>query len=329
MKYDFITIGGATEDITFYTKEGILIDNKRDILRQKLLAFEYGAKLKIDKTHSSFGGGAANTAVNFSRLGFRSAALVSIGRDDRGKKILKNFRKQRVSTKLAQRIKKRETGFSFLLVGQDNEHIVFSNRAANKELRIRNYELRMLKKAKWIYITSLSGKWQEVLRRIFSKHRFKVAWNPGHIQLNYGRKALGKYLEKTEVLIVNKDEAIELVLSDKKYSLEPRQFFNNIKNLLTILKSWGPEIVVITNGSKGAYVYNGKKTYYQKILKESRRVDTTGVGDAFGSSFVAGLELFDGDIQKAMHLGVKNTASVIAQQGAQNGLLSKRDLNYD
>jgi len=41
MKYDIITIGGATEDITFYTKEGVLIDNKKDVLRQKLLAFEY------------------------------------------------------------------------------------------------------------------------------------------------------------------------------------------------------------------------------------------------------------------------------------------------
>ena len=37
MKYDVITIGGATEDITFYTKEGMLIANRKDISRQKLL----------------------------------------------------------------------------------------------------------------------------------------------------------------------------------------------------------------------------------------------------------------------------------------------------
>jgi len=64
----------------------------------------------------------------------------------------------------------------------------------------------------------------------------------------------------------------------------------------------------------------------QNILKEKKRVDTTGVGDAFGSSFVAGLELYKGNIQKAMHLGVKNTASVVSQQGAQNGLLNKKDI---
>jgi len=51
MKYQIITIGGATRDITFFTKEGILIDNHRDVLRQKLLAFEYGAKIRVDRFH--------------------------------------------------------------------------------------------------------------------------------------------------------------------------------------------------------------------------------------------------------------------------------------
>ena len=45
MKYDFLSIGGMTEDLVFFTDEGILLDNKDDILRQKLLAFEYGAKI--------------------------------------------------------------------------------------------------------------------------------------------------------------------------------------------------------------------------------------------------------------------------------------------
>ena len=48
MKYDIIAIGGAVEDITFYTNEGVLLDNQKNLFKQKLLAFEYGAKIKID-----------------------------------------------------------------------------------------------------------------------------------------------------------------------------------------------------------------------------------------------------------------------------------------
>ena len=326
MKFDFITIGGATEDITFYTKEGELLDNKKDILRQKLLAFEYGAKIKVDKAYSTYGGGAANTAVNLSKLGFRVASLVAVGDDLRGEGIIRNLKKHGVNPKYIKRIKTAESGFSFLLVGPSNEHIVFSNRAANNQLSITNSELRILKNVRWIYMTSLSGKWKAVLDQVFSLKKTKISWNPGHIQLNAGFNAIGKYLQKTTVLIVNKDEAIELAISDKRLKNKDNRFLNNTKNLLKIIKSWGPEIVIITRGQKGADAYDGEKFYHQDILKEKRRLDTTGVGDAFGSTFTAGLRIFKGDIQKAMHLGVKNTASVIGQQGAQNGLLTRKEI---
>ncbi len=328
MKYDVVTIGGATEDITFYTGEGVLISNKNDILRQKLLAFEYGTKIKIDNSHSTFGGGAANAAVSLSKLGFKAAVLIAVGRDIRGKEILDNLKNNGVDIKLAQKKKNIESGFSFLLVGNDNEHIVFSNRAANSELRITNYELRILKNTKWIYLTSLSGDWREVLEKIFAGPA-KIAWNPGHIQLNSGYNAIGKYLKNTEVLIVNKDEAIELVVSKKLFKKKSFRFLNKIENLIKIIHSWGPQIAVVTNGKYGAYAYDGKKLYRQPIIKETKRVDTTGVGDAFGSSFVAGLELYGGDIDKAMHLAARNSASVISEQGAQNGLLSKKEIKYN
>lgn len=326
MKYDFITIGGATEDITFYTDEGVLIKNKKNVLRQNLLAFEFGAKIKIDKAYSTFGGGASNTAVNFSRLGFKTASLISVGDGERGKKVLENLKNQNVDIAFSKIIKNRETGFSFLLVGPENEHIVFSNRAVNDELKISVFDLRKIKNTEWIYITSLSGEWEDVLKKIFSLKKAKIAWNPGNEQLVAGISVLKKYLKQTSVLCVNKDEAIELVVSDPKYKKKPTKFLNNSRNLQKIIKSWGPEIVVVTKGRQGVDVYDGECFYHQNIIKEKKVEDTTGVGDAFNSSFVAGLEAYQGDIKKAIRLGLRTTASVVAKQGAQNGLLSKKDL---
>ncbi|MFA6393968.1 MAG: PfkB family carbohydrate kinase [Patescibacteria group bacterium] len=326
MKHDLISIGGATEDITFYTKEGILMDNKKDVLRQKLICFEYGAKIKVDKSRATFGGGAANVAVSASRLGLKSAALATLGNDDRGKRIRDNFLKEGVDAGFLQYSRNKETGFSFLITGQENEHVVFSNRAANDELKIMNYELRILGKAKWIYITSLSGEWQDALKKIFKAEGPKIVWNPGHRQLLKGYKTLGKYLKKTEALIVNKDEAIELVKSCGDFASKGGAFLNDMNNLLGVISSWGPKIVVITNGKHGASVRAGNENYYQKILKEKKRINTAGVGDAFGSSFIAGLEIYAGNIKKAMFLGVKNTASVVGHYGAQTGLIKRKDL---
>ena len=322
MKYDFITIGGATEDITVYTREGMIIDNKGDILKQKLLAFEYGAKLKVDRAYSTYGGGAANAALCLSKLKFHVAALVALGRDNRGDRIIDNFRRHKVDIRLAQRYKGHDSGFSFLLVGQSNEHVVFSNRAANNKLTVGVNELRQLDQAGWLYVTSLSGEWKKVLDNVF-KSKAKVAWNPGHIQLHTGVIGIGKYLKKTGILIVNKDEALELVVSSPDFSETDRRKLDSVKHLLKFLKEKGPEIAVITNGRFGADAYDGREFYHQNILKEKKRVDTTGVGDAFGSTFTAGLIIAKGNIRKAMKMSVKNTASVISQQGAQNGLLSK------
>jgi ribokinase len=320
-KYDFITVGGTTEDITFYTNEAIMIDNKCDILAQKLMAFEYGAKLRIEKSYSTFGGGASNAAVCLAKLGLNVATLVAVGNDNRAKDIVKNFKEAQVKTNLIQRVKQKETGFTFFVVGKDKEHVGFSNRAANQELKISQKEIKELNKSHWIYLTSLSGKWTEVLKKVFAIDA-NIAWNPGHIQLHAGFKTIGKYLKKTTMLTINKDEAIELVVTNPKFRNKDNRFLNNTRNLLKIINEYGPKIVVITKGKKGADAYDGEKFYHQDILKEKKRMDTTGVGDAFGSTFTAGLFLFDNDIQKAMRMAVKNTASVISKQGAQNGLLS-------
>ncbi len=314
------------EDITFYTKQGQLIDNRQDIFRQKLLAFEYGAKLKIDSAHSTFGGGAANVAVAAERLGLKSAAIFAVGNDDKGKRIIKNLKNQGVDTRFAQKIKGKMSGFSFLLVGPGNEHIIFSHRAANSDLEIKRKNLEKID-SEYLYITSLSGEWREVLRNVFAANsgkKFKIAWNPGNIQLTQGQSLIRKFLKRTHIFIVNQDEATELVASDKKVMRNRREnagFLSKVKNLLRVIKRYGPEIVVITRGKRGADVYDGNNFFHIKIKKEQKRVDTTGVGDAFGSSFVCGLKLYKGDIQKAMELGIKNTASVVSKQGAQNGLV--------
>jgi sugar/nucleoside kinase (ribokinase family) len=321
MKYDVITIGGATEDITFYTKEGILIDNKKDVLRQKLLAFEYGAKIKIDSTNSYFGGGAANAAVCFNRLGFRSAAAVCVGDDQRGSRIKDNFRKNKVGLDLIETAKGKETGFSFILVGPGCEHIVFSNRGANSELKVRS---KRLKTFKWIYLSSLSGDWQENLTEIFKLKSVKISWNPGHRQILAGYGKLKGFLAKTDVLILNLDEATELVMSHPDFKKKPAAFFKEAGHLLSVIKSWGVGIVLITAGEKGAYSFDGKKFYRQSAQKVKDKVNTTGVGDAFGSSFVAGLEAFNGDISKSLKLAALNSASVVAHFGAQTGLLKMK-----
>ena len=91
IKNKITTIGGATRDIMFYTDDMILVDNKQDLLRQKLIGFEYGAKIYSRDVYLTFGGGGMNTAVNFAGLGIRTQAILSVGDDLVGQEIVQDL----------------------------------------------------------------------------------------------------------------------------------------------------------------------------------------------------------------------------------------------
>ncbi len=323
MKYDFITIGGATRDISFFTDQGVLINNQKDILRQKLLGFEYGAKIKVDKFYYSFGGGAANAAVCLANFGLRVACLSAVGRDDNGRAIMNNLRINKIDRRLMRINKNTESGSSFIVVSPGGERIIFGARAANHELELGVRDVRALKQAANIYLASLSGNWPSTLKNIYSvvgEGGPQIFWNPGGQQLRAGLKKIAPFLKKTKVFSLNKDEAIELVLSSGKVKDLTNAYLNKEENLLALIKGYGPEIVVITLGADGVAAFDGKKIYRYKIIKDKKRVDSTGIGDAFNSSVAAGLFCF-GDLDKALSLGLKNAAAKINHLGAQTGLM--------
>ena len=328
MKYDFITIGGATRDIAFFTDEGILLDDKSDPfnLHRKLLAFEYGAKMRIDKFINLFGGGAANAAVNLVGLGFKTSALLEIGDDENGRAIVKNLKDSGVATSLTHVNKKADSGSSFILITK-GERIIFTTRGVNDYLTLTPDRLKAVKQTNNIYIASLTGQWLRDLRQIFATCcDKKIFWNPGSKQYNSGIKTLAPFLKKTYCLMLNHEEALALALSDLKNIKQSHLFFSDMNNILKIIKSYGPEIVVITDGAKGSYFYDGHKFYKQKVLKEKKHLDTTGIGDVHNSTFAAGLLLYKGDIAKAAYLASKNAAHKISYLGAQNGLLTRKEL---
>lgn len=325
MKYNFITIGGATRDISFFTDQGVLIDNKNDLLRQKLLGFEYGAKIKVDKFYYSFGGGAANAAVCLANFGLKTACLTSVGADESGRAIISNLKANKIDSRYVRVDKNNTSGSSFILVSPGGERIIFGARAANRDLELSVRDVRNLKQAANIYLASLSGNWLHALKNIYSvvgDNGPSVFWNPGGQQLRAGLKKIAPFLKKTKVFFLNKDEAIELVLSSDKGKNLSSQYLNKEENLLSIIKGYGPEIVVITLGGDGVVAYDGNKTYRYKTIKDKKRIDTTGIGDVFNSSVSAGLVCF-GDLDQALKLGLRNTAAKISHLGAQTGLIKK------
>ncbi|CAN5420183.1 carbohydrate kinase family protein [soil metagenome] len=315
-KYDVITIGGAMEDLFFEVDDFIMLEDPKLHQGKKLLAFEYGCKIGVPSMENFLGGGANNAAISFSRLGLRTAFMGAIGDDDRGKRIISNLIKNDVSTSFLTIKKNIQTGVSFILVGPGNEHVAFTYRGANGAFKFSSKDKNRLNESRWLYVTSLSAGWRKTLNGIFSTN-CKIAWNPGREQLAAGTSQLSNYLLKTKVLICNYSEARTLTSNSE----------TDIEKLLKKLNSFGPEIIIITNGADGAHAFDGSRFYYQACEKILKPLNTTGVGDSFGSTFIAGHHLFDGDVQASLKMASKNAAAVVNSHGAQTGLLKFRHLN--
>jgi ribokinase len=324
-----LTIGGSTVDLIFYTDSGEVINNPSDLTKQKLIAFEYGAKVIANESYFTFGGGASNAAVVFSKLGnFSVKTITRIGKDEYGRQIIKNLKNHKIDTSLVQFDEKKGTGFSSIVAsGVAKDHIAFLHRGANNFLDLDKFDLDS-ENFDWIYLTSLSGeKWKKVLDKIISLKRSHFAWNPGEKQIKAGLGELKKYLAKTDILLLNKDEATELVLSNEASKKMGPKWLTEVYNLLKVLGGYGPKVIVITDGKNGAYVWDLKKSYYTKSfsLYEENIVDTTGAGDAFCASFLAGYIYYSGDINKALKLGMVNSAYNLTGVGAQNPLLTRQE----
>ncbi len=309
--FDIVCIGGSTTDVLFYSREGELISTS-DITKQKLLAFEYGAKIMADKVFFTYGGGAANASVSFSRLGLKSSIITRVGHDDNGKGILLNFKDNHVNDSLIKIDKKLSTGFSVILTvnNESKEHVAFLHRGANEDLSAKDIPSEI--DTDWFYITSLPKEgWASIMSKVVKTEK-KIAWNPGASQLKE-LKTLKTFLPFIEVLILNRDEAFEF----KK--------LKDIKGLLKYIYSLGPKMVTITDGAKGAYLFDGKTFYFMKAPR-AKAVNTIGVGDSFGSALTAGL-VYGKSIRQALSWAVKNSASVVGQVGAQKGLLTLRQIS--
>jgi ribokinase len=319
---NILTIGTSLIDTTFETKEGILIDNKQDLTRQKLIGFELGAKIESKKIYKTFGGGALNTATNFALQNCQTSILSALGNDNFSKEILEDLKKKKINSNLIQ-FSDLSTAYSFIIkyASQDNKHTIFINRGASLDLKI---DLDKLPKVKnnfdLIYLNSLSGKKSLInIHKIFNyKNKFKdlkIAWNPGGEQIKLGLNKFSNVLLQTDFLMLNKDEAIEFLGSE---TTNPRALIKN-------LKIHCPGTVLLTDGEKGAYAMQNNKIYFEKGIK-TKALDTTGVGDAYNSTFIY-CQLKDLDIKKSLELASTQASSIIKQVGAQNGLIKLKTKN--
>lgn len=317
-----ICVGSACKDIFFPTAEGVTIETPEDILSKSKIGFELGAKYKIDERYEVLGGCAVNVAAGLSCLGVATECYAHVGNDAVAEWILKELKKNKIGTMFVTKDEKLPSDMSAIIVDKKSaERVIFSNQKANGRLVI---DPDAIGQAEWIFMGDLHGDWQgqlDLISDVAKQKGIGLIFNPRQANIHECAEKIAEKIAGVRLLFLNKDETMEIISKVEK------QASNHLENEVELLKRLhrlGAEISVITDGVRGAWVFDGKKVIFAKGVKVEA-LDTTGAGDAFCSGFSGGF-LKGKSLEECLAWGIANSSNEVRFYGAIDGLLDEKTI---
>lgn len=312
-KIDFLAIGDMTSDAFIHLQQAHVIDAVNHI--DKEICFAFGDKIPYESVKVIRAvGNSANATVAVSRLGLSAALVADIGNDQNGKECVQELKKNKVFTKYVHSHRGMSTNFHYVLWYGSERTILVKHQQFP-------YTLAGIKKEpRWIYLTSLgehSLPYHTDITRYLDGHRnVKLAFQPGTYQMKFGTEALAGIYKRTAIFFCNVEEA-RRILKDET---------SDVVGLMRTLHGLGPQIVVVTDGVKGAYALENDIAYFMPIYPDIKPpYERTGAGDAFSSTVTAALALGK-TLQEALLWAPINSMNVVQYVGAQEGLLSQEKI---
>ncbi|HET9174382.1 MAG TPA: carbohydrate kinase family protein [Candidatus Saccharimonadales bacterium] len=281
------------------------------------LAMQFGTKLPYDHVEVLEGvGNASNAAVAFARLGIDTGFVTNVGEDKEGRDMISALHKNKVDTRFVRINPDKKSNYHYVLWYKDERTILIKH----EEYDYHWPHLRPAEVPEWLYFSSVSEhalEYHDQIADWLEDHEgVKLAFQPATFQMQTGVERLKRIYARTEVLVLNREEAAFVSGGDRH---DLHELFNRLHHI-------GPKIVVITDGPNGAYASDGPNRYSMPLYPDpAPPYDRTGAGDAFASTFVAAL-IKGNTIEGALQWAPINSMSVVQKVGAQAGLLHEKDI---
>jgi ribokinase len=310
--YDIITMGSNTVDIFAHTDRAQMIDIKSEEGNKEFLSYPVGSKMLVTRLLHNFGGNGSNTAVCFSRLGFKTGYIGKVGKDNNGKTIISGFKKEKIDFLGARG---EESGLSIILDAMEEDRTILVYKGCNNDLKFKELKTSRLK-TKWLYISSMLGESLATMQKVaelVKKNKGKISFNPSATLIENETQAALKLARLADILVLNKEEAESLVGPGSPEA-----------NIMRIL-SMGPNVVAITDGKNGALAFKDKCLYKIMPRQDLKVVETTGAGDAFAATLTAGI-ILEKPFEQCLKMAINNSESVITGHGAQPRLLTRKKM---
>ncbi|MDK2919318.1 MAG: hypothetical protein PWQ37_2051 [Candidatus Petromonas sp.] len=265
-------------------------------------------KMQAIETMIQGGGPCATALVAASKLGVSSEYMGVLSNDTYGTFMLDDFKKYGVGTENIVIKEGYISAHSFVILNARNSsRTCIWNKGTIPEFKQDEINVNAIKNAKVLH---LDGNHLEA-----AIHAATIAIENGvKVSLDAGGTYPGidKLLPLVDFLIPSEEFALKIT-GESDAEKAASILFNKYK----------PEVLIVTQGSRGGFIYNGKK-YMRYSTFKVNAIDTNGAGDVFHGAFVAAY-IKGMDVTKAANFASAVAALKCTKVGARKSVPTYED----
>jgi ribokinase len=253
------------------------------------------------------GGKGANAAISMKRLGAQTAFCTKLGADMHGQRLYAYFKESGLNTSYIKVDPQLPTGFAAVIKESDGQNRIVYYPGANAHITRENLMEAFSFAPDAVYINF------EVT--------FDVALTAAHIAASRGIPVFVDAAPADKSYVLEALPEVEIFSPNETETLEytetcPAGADSSLKAALALWKRVKCKYIVIKQGSRGAFIYDGKHYSMIPSYRPSKVVDTTAAGDVFTSALTLEYLENGGDIVGAVKYAAAAAAVSVSRNGA-------------
>ena len=262
------------------------------------------------------GGKGANAAVAFAKLGAKTALAAKLGVDTHGQQLYDYYRDIGIDTSYIRVDRENPTGLAVVMKESDGNNRIVVYPGANSTLTADDVRLAFSMRPEAVYL-NFEIPYATVLEvaALAAERRIPIIIDAAPAKKSFDLSAL----PQIEIFTPNETETYEFT------GIMPIGSSSSFQAAMMLYKMVNARYIVIKQGERGAFVYNGKHHFMIPSMKAGRVVDTTAAGDTFSAAMTIEY-LRTGDITEAVKYGTAAAAIAVTRMGASTSVPSEDEV---
>lgn len=262
------------------------------------------------------GGKGANAAVAFAKLGAKTALAAKLGVDTHGQQLYDYYRDIGIDTSYIRVDRENPTGLAVVMKESDGNNRIVVYPGANSTLTADDVRLAFSMRPEAVYL-NFEIPYATVLdvAALAAERRIPIIIDAAPAKKSFDLSAL----PQIEIFTPNETETYEFT------GIMPIGSSSSFQAAMMLYKMVNARYIVIKQGERGAFVYNGKHHFMIPSMKAGKVVDTTAAGDTFSAAMTIEY-LRTGDITEAVKYGTAAAAIAVTRMGASTSVPSEDEV---